>query len=1712
MNVTKKITVAIMTILCVVFAAFAVSCTGGQVEISFETDDVVAVESVKVDKDKEYTLPTASATGYEFLGWYENADYTGNAVTTVKPTANVKYYAKWEKLAKITLDLDGGSASAGDVYVKVGSSLLDGLKGVTPTKSGFEFGRWLLDDKEVTSSTKAADGQTVKADYKVGYTIEVYLEKLDGTGYEKKAENVKGYDYIQKNYAPSYTETGFVKTTNADEVVKKDLTANASENVYKIYFNRKTIEITYRPEYPDGSEGSDITDTLKYGQTKYVEAKNVKCNGYVLIGWATEKGGEVKYATNFFDLDGVVFNHDGEVKEPAQLEIDSDLILYGVWVEGYTNMFGGDDVVYRLSSDESVVYIERGGKFFKGNVLSDGSRFSFRTEKTTYSGKIVGNMYVYQDLDRDNSIFYQYDRRLSNSIDKNVSLIFNAYNGLTYSVTEKDGKVTVKGKGDYVIVEDEEFGMEYYVATFTEGEMVGETLTFITGEAATSDGDLPVFTARSEEEYAYGSIVRFAFASDTEIGYFRNGYYEVKLNGFSTAIYNNVNSTTGEIEKITYTYVVDGEYINLSTSAGRSAGMLKILEKDIGGTTVKGYAVLNTSYLHDYVSGDKKLSLDGTFNATFDDGTTVMEGLYRVTGESVLGGNIAVFVDSATNNVYTFRLTSTTIETDGDRKTSYIFEQKAKDYAEYRYSNENGKYKLPLLVVNDTAVGEATLYAYTKTGLYVVASTGTYTVTEDRILYEAAKYYTIEEEIFTENVPDVKDIKSFVAHEQDGFLYFDSYVKKNNDIEDLTGRKKEYTSGTAKVVVYGGFFFYTSGSDTTVGTYKLNTTYGLYVVTFDDEEAYFELDDTAETFIKLDYAPYRAYAYSETGETNAKEYLMFDGKGGATYIIEAENSTTEKTAYELNLAGRVAAAGYKSDVSNVDVQQFTATTGNTKFDFILLYSSSVAYFSKYNGETDGRNDYLGDDGVLTLDGFGYRAEYTDAAGKKLDGSYLFIEANVVRLTITNDDGTRTYRYFDISGETFTIRGLEYGNRVYMDNQNAENLYFEFDGYSKVRVYTREPDLDEQGNQQVDEDGYIIYKDVNIDVNGSYVKNSDGNIVITYKKSAAETVTITGKLSIYTTTAGSYLTFVKLYDKVALTFVNPEDFTVITFDDAGNAVKYLTTGVKQTGKYVIVSDELVYYVNDDATDACTYYYDVENATIEATKLYDISFYTDKLESLRFSEHGFAIFNGDTRYYYEIDEEGNYIVYRVAKDNETPNAYGYFKELFCKADELDDIKENGTAKTYGGKTYHYADGWNIEFNRVEENKEKYPVLVSQSIGKKPFERLSFTPGGGMEFTVRGTVVIGGNTYNCYVTRAEIEDEEGKGTGEYETYLTIGYYRVDIDLSYLGVDKNYNSLSKYDVTGLSYAYRYFAYNYLDFYYTVYTWFGASVAASMPNTYGTLTNKIVYDEKGDTVSDSFTAILGESAALYDLNGNMFTGFTDADYAVNATTGTRYVEMEGTDGYTYRLHFAYQGHSAFGLYGYVIVALTRVQTFTYEGGYVAEVEKIIASDYSQNYVPGSVFIITLKNGETAISFSEIANVEGSYYGIYRERNEETKLVTKTVYYKFGFVDADNAYMSKDRNDNDIVLSPASYTSVTMQIIEMKTVYNKDVNRFVDFNEADNTIFLFYSNDDTGEVMYLITEQTYDETNKTYTITAGGKQYTVKFNDDGTAEIARANS
>lgn len=1662
----KKFRFLLTAILFAIVLCAVSACGKDIVKLSFETNGGSSIETVEVKKGESYELPVPTRTGFEFDGWFTDANFSGSAVTSVVAENDATYYAKWTQLYTVTLDLDGGSLSATSLHLKAGANLYNAVKELAPSKANHQFAGWFKGEDALTeSAVMPSENVTLKAKYKVAYTVELYLQdKDDETKYVKTDNDVTGYDWAGTQVSPEIDVTGFERNVGHEgEVASKTLSENASENVFKLYFDRKTLFVFFDA----GEEFDDVSFEVKYGEEITVPV-NFESEGRLLVGW-TADGGETIYKTN------VIYSLLRNLAQVSDTEPESfipqdDMVFEAVWSVGLVDMFEGEDYIFLDPDDAEVVYLYRGGEYFIGSLNTKNNEFRIRNldEDIVITGKVNENgTFVFQDNGNSNMT---YDLFVSGvGVNSDIFLQIDRFDGISYVEKDEKGIITVERQGYYTV---DESGI--YTAHFSDG---GDDFNFIVGTAGGTDA----FQIRNEEEYALGrdngGLVRFAI-NDGQLVYFTS-VYQMLLDGFGTAVINMGTSTSA----YRYTYDTETQLITLRTSMGIVAGVFQIMS----GTSVQGYVIYDESSDKTYESENSQatFTMDGLYSATYFDGTTTLKGVYQVVGTSVLGGSIIRFYSeqgAVGSNPATFTFIVKDVEVDtgavGDNdnpitETKYYFEKKHNSYGEYYYRDSDPEvlyWYSPLLAVNDGAEGKATLYGRTKQSEYVKISEGTIVFDENTktYMYTADKYFDVEEELVTEPY-DLQTVVSFVFNTavlqtskgNVGVTYWYSVTTKGIDGSDNTTTKlptATYTSGDASIFLVGGFIVYnsTDGSFTAVYTVSGN----ILTVSTSQGTMYLELDEENNTFIVLQHAPYTAKEIIQGNKYTSNQTLAFDGKGGAVYTVK--DGETE-TVYE----GTVEKSSEFTAVDGSDIWVFTSSDEALTFKFIRLYASNNNLFSRYNETYNG--DYRAENGSrLKLDGFSYMAEYFNSDdGTTVKSSYFISESNVVCMIIDN-----AYRYFDIKdNKQFTARGAEYGTYILMDNQNATGVYVELDGYGKLSVFTI-------GNDS--EKNYI-------DDNGTYT--SDGYEFTLVYQDGSENTTIVGKRGVIQISSSYYNVFVVSHKEVARIYVNETDFSVLVLDENGGAVRYNKMGEREVGEYIIITDNMLYYASTQVEDACIYIYDNEKGVATPFNFPERGYYTSDLgASLQFTKYGFAVFNGATRYYYNVVND-IVVIYRRANAGETgvvTNEYGFVEEQFGTFAETVE---------YNDVTYIRNNGFAVLFGRDEATKDKYPVPISkqgEEDYKMPLEDLTFTPSGKVSFNVSGKVKIDGSEFSCTVTRTD------DGT----MYVTVQYFRFYINVTFNG-DRN-----TYEVTAMEHRRTLPSCYYLNMYYLYYMLFGQTLV----NNVGEIAIITDYDEYGVAAEKSYIqGTFGEGSLMYGVDGEILSFNTD-DYVYDEETKIYTVNFKGVDGYDYHLYFAI-GSTYVGS-GYNVYAMTREETVESADGYKVVFERVIATDTS--LAQGAFYSIKLFKDDVEIESA--ANIYATslskVYYVLREKTDDGK-ITSTTYYTIEITEkTDTGVGSDEEEKNPYILSLIDTVTVSCETVE--TIYSEDGLSFVDLSPTKGILLISNTvKDEETEnettYLYLITESVYDDVAGVYTVkNSAGKTFTVKISgEEGskTAEI-----
>jgi uncharacterized repeat protein (TIGR02543 family) len=1634
------------------------SCNGGKdkdVTVRFMGADGTNVENIVAEKGAEVALPTPEKEGFKFEGWYTNESFEGERVTKFVANGDVTYYAKWTALCAITSDLNGGSLSDAKVYVEKGVSVYDAVKDLVPTKTGLIFGAWFYNGKELDKNVRAAaEGIALKAEYKVEYTVEIYLENLDGNGYPETPEKIlTESDYVGKKVTPELDVSGCTQVAHAEEVLSTTLSDKAAENVLKAYFNRNTYTVTFDPNYPGGGSSGKKTVEAKYGAEVPVpsDVAEYMKEGYCMLGWSTSASGDITYPA---DLDSLLHNVGGSEDKGYTVKVERTTILYGVWKKGMTDVFGGDDYLYYVEGMGETIYLARGDVFFKGEYNTDKKTFKFKDGAyTILDGKLLGNdKYLYTD-DARSGISYLYE--IGKELNERVTLYIDNQNGITYTEYDENGDKVTEMKGTYTLISEGE-----YEATFTEKDKqpITETMSFLIGKV----NDTSAFQIGNDEERNAGTF-KFSGIMKKADGGYAIGTREdvtVQFDGYGTATWLQ----SGSKSYYNYQKLGDGKY-RLTDSSGNEFGVMSLNKNN------------HTFFVYDkkldteiQLGEDGVLKLDGMGSATYTLGNKTFTSYYTATTMPMGSTLIALTDDKDGYQEYKFLLTfkeeDATDENGEVAGTVEVVDTARKvlnTYAEYYYKDVDSLYYAPMLVLDEEEEGWANVYGYTAQRTYLKVSVGTYTKLDDgTYLFEREDGFDYE---YVQEEPiNLSTVDAFVFQigNQSGYSIHYWYSFNGVAMEDNV----DYTAGEATLKLVGGFAYYkaTANMNVAMGAYTKNGD----VISFTDEKGeqyYIELNGA--TFTLLDYAPYTAYLLGSDNKGNSNYALKFNGKGGATYVVN-----------ETETAGTIAQL-YNGDkpvktLLGEDVYQFTADDNSITFAYIQITSGGSTFYLVEDtayaaGEYTAPQSVLS--GTITLDGYCYEAKYVDG-DIVYDGKY-YVEEGVVYFQ-TNG---KTYVLDKAGEQQFTLRGEEYGYYAYFTNEYFGDLYFEFDGYGKLSVFT----LEKQGDEYVRTN----------EKTGTYDQN--GNVYTLIYGEGADKKTYVceyANLSYKGKDGKSYKVLSQEQTVERNVLIDTEDWAVLILDEFGGAIKYDAMGQKQTGRYTRITDKLVYFVNSQGTDACLYDCEMDNGAASPIELTNRSYYTSDLKALNFTKYGFAIFNGDTENlrFYQMDGKNVVIYRRPLDETEEANTYGFVEDRSFGV--LGDKEQE-----YNGETYYKNGGADIDFNRVESNLSKYPVIMYGQTWT--INTVTFAPAGGETFQVSAKV-------NATVTYTKDGQEKTETVNQNcsvvredgELYILIaGAFRLYINATFAGNGGE----STFEAYELGFKQELSAYRYLDIYYRLYASYGPATANSFKNTAGTITLEMDFDENGkeEKENSKMSASFGEDANLYDSANKNLTELKDKPF-IALDNGLYYVETTMDDGYVYRMYFGMQTHPVLRATGYLVYAFVRMQEFTVNAGtsdeYTVSVGRTITSEVSVE--AGSLFSMELKNasGTLGVKYApfdsdSLYKVDDTYYYVDRKTNEDGEVISATYYTVRLTENAGGAVEDENRKNF------TTYQSAEVIAKEDATIKyeENDKKRFVEIVNGEVRQLNLYGN------IYYAKESTYDEATKTYTVvTTKGTNYKVQ--------------
>lgn len=203
-NATYKITLSGTTYTMEAYNVVASFDFGTLAELAGSFDEQIIPYDISTKLNDAPTIE-----GYKFRGWYENADFSGSANTTVTLTENKTYYAKYDAIVTITFDYSGYEYEEGATTKVVNSLAIgDTLGNTIPnissdvrhegkvfvgwfTKNGEEWGEQAASSTTIAAAvTYYAKWTDVHVMYGTYHGVEIYGASTTAIG----GTNNGGYD------------------------------------------------------------------------------------------------------------------------------------------------------------------------------------------------------------------------------------------------------------------------------------------------------------------------------------------------------------------------------------------------------------------------------------------------------------------------------------------------------------------------------------------------------------------------------------------------------------------------------------------------------------------------------------------------------------------------------------------------------------------------------------------------------------------------------------------------------------------------------------------------------------------------------------------------------------------------------------------------------------------------------------------------------------------------------------------------------------------------------------------------------------------------------------------------------------------------------------------------------------------------------------------------------------------------------------------------------------------------------------------------------------------------------------------------------------------------------------------------------------------------------------------------------------------------------
>ena len=268
-------------------------------------------------------LYAASKTGYTFVGWFTDPEFTSTVVTEIAKgtSGKITLYAHYIiNQYTISFESNGGTTVA-DITQNFSTEV---TAPEAPAKNGYEFAGWYTDsslNNKYTFTTMPAENITLYAKWNiVTYKIKYNLDGGTNNSSNPSSYKITSADITLK--APTKSGYDFAGWYS-DSLCTQTVTEIASGSFGDVELFAKWTPITYTVTYntPDGATHSNISSFT--AETDLYTLKDATLKGYTFGGWYSDSA----YTTPITSIAGGSL---GNVTLYAKFTVNT----YNVWLDG----------------------------------------------------------------------------------------------------------------------------------------------------------------------------------------------------------------------------------------------------------------------------------------------------------------------------------------------------------------------------------------------------------------------------------------------------------------------------------------------------------------------------------------------------------------------------------------------------------------------------------------------------------------------------------------------------------------------------------------------------------------------------------------------------------------------------------------------------------------------------------------------------------------------------------------------------------------------------------------------------------------------------------------------------------------------------------------------------------------------------------------------------------------------------------------------------------------------------------------------------------------------------------------------------------------------------------------------------------------------------------------------------------------------------------